>query len=242
MKEDDRFRRKLMESVDEETLQWAQRTSREFAKRMSYYRCAMLEAKTRFQVLNEEYLLEHGRTPINSIQTRLKTLPSIQEKLERKQIPFDLSVIEQRLDDIAGVRVICTFPEDVYTMAQAFLDQTDVQLIRRKDYIQAPKENGYRSLHLIVALPVHLSSGKRMTKVEIQLRTIAMDCWASLEHQLRYKRDNEFTEEMARELYECAQLSAALDQRMDSLRKSVSKLSSEELSGTAPAGTDKTMR
>jgi len=228
MDHEDRFRLKLMEAVDEETLEWAQKASREFAKRMSYYKCAMLEVETRFHVLNEEYVLEHGRSPMNSIKSRLKTLPSLREKLERKHIPFDVDTLEQQINDIAGVRVICSFPEDVYTMANAFLAMDDIEVLQRKDYINNPKHNGYRSLHLIVAIPVHLAEGKRMTKVEIQLRTIAMDFWASLEHQLRYKQDNAFTEEMAAELYECAQLSAALDIRMDNLRKSVQEMNDRE--------------
>ena len=228
MDHEDRFRLKLMEAVDEETLEWAQKASREFAKRMSYYKCAMLEVETRFHVLNEEYVLEHGRSPMNSIKSRLKTLPSLREKLERKHIPFDVDTLEQQINDIAGVRVICSFPEDVYTMANAFLAMDDIEVLQRKDYISNPKPNGYRSLHLIVAIPVHLAEGKRMTKVEIQLRTIAMDFWASLEHQLRYKQDNAFTEEMAAELYECAQLSAALDIRMDNLRKSVQEMNDRE--------------
>ena len=228
MDHEDRFRLKLMEAVDEETLEWAQKASREFAKRMSYYKCAMLEVETRFHVLNEEYVLENGRPPVNSVKSRLKTLPSLREKLERKHIPFNVDTLEQQINDIAGVRVICSFPEDVYTMANAFLAMDDIEVLQRKDYISNPKHNGYRSLHLIVAIPVHLAEGKRMTKVEIQLRTIAMDFWASLEHQLRYKQDNAFTEEMAAELYECAQLSAALDIRMDNLRKSVQEMNDRE--------------
>ena len=228
MKEDEKFRLKMMETVDEETMEWAQKASTEFAKRMSYYKCAMLEVETRFNVLNEEYILEHGRAPVNSIKSRLKTLPSLREKLERKNIPFDVDTMEEQLNDIAGVRVICSFPEDVYTMANAFLAMDDIEVLQEKDYIKNPKPNGYRSLHLIVAIPVYLAGGKRMTKVEIQLRTIAMDFWASLEHQLRYKQDNEFTEEMATELYACAQLSAALDLRMDKVRKSVQEHNSRE--------------
>lgn len=228
MKEDEKFRLKMMETVDAETLEWAQKASTEFAKRMSYYKCAMLEVETRFNVLNEEYILEHGRAPVNSIKSRLKTLPSLREKLERKNIPFDVDTMEEQLNDIAGVRVICSFPEDVYTMANAFLAMDDIEVLQEKDYIKNPKPNGYRSLHLIVAIPVYLAGGKRMTKVEIQLRTIAMDFWASLEHQLRYKQDNEFTEEMATELYACAQLSAALDLRMDKLRKSIQEHNSRE--------------
>ena len=217
------LRQKMMAAMDEETMQQAQAVSKEFAKLMVYYKCAMLEVQTRFTVLNEAYILEHGRAPVSNIKTRLKTIPSIREKMERRSIPFSLEAMEEGLNDIAGVRVICTFPEDVNTMANTFLQQDDVVLLRKKDYITNPKPNGYRSLHLIIAIPVHLADGKRMTKVEIQIRTIAMDFWASLEHQLRYKRANEFTEEMAQELYECAQLSAALDNRMDHLRRSVHK-------------------
>lgn len=228
MHSDDRFRQKLMDAVDDETLIWAQRTSKEFAKRMSCFKCAMLEVETRFHVLNQEYILEYNRAPVNSIKSRLKTLPSLKEKLERYNIPFDLETMEERLDDIAGVRIICSFPEDVYTMAEAFLSQDDVQLLQKKDYIQNPKPNGYRSLHLIVAIPVHLAGGKRMTKVEIQIRTIAMDFWASLEHQLRYKSDHALTDEMASELYECARLSAALDVRMDNLRKNIQQQNDQE--------------
>ena len=221
MPDDERLRQKMLAAVDEETMLRAQTVSKEFAKLIVYYKCAMLEVQTRFTVLNEEFALEYGRTPVNSIKTRLKTLPSIREKMERRNIPFSFDSMEEELNDIAGVRVICAFPEDVNIMANAFLKQDDVVLLQKKDYITNPKPNGYRSLHLIVALPVHLADGKRMTKVEIQIRTIAMDFWASLEHQLRYKRANEFTEEMARELYECARLSATLDNRMDNLRKNV---------------------
>lgn len=188
----------------------------------------MSDAEIEQAIRDEEYILEHGRAPVNSIKSRLKTLPSLREKLERKNIPFDVDTMEEQLNDIAGVRVICSFPEDVYTMANAFLAMDDIEVLQEKDYIKNPKPNGYRSLHLIVAIPVHLAGGKRMTKVEIQLRTIAMDFWASLEHQLRYKQDNEFTEEMATELYACAQLSAALDLRMDKLRKSVQEHNSRE--------------
>ena len=207
---------------------WVQKKSREYVKLMSYYKSAMMEVETRFHALNEEHIFEYDRAPVSSIKTRLKTLHSVQEKMVRRNIPFTLEEMENQLHDIAGVRVICTFPEDVYTMANAFLMQEDIVLLERKDYIAKPKANGYRSLHLIVAVPVHLAGGKRMTKVEIQIRTIAMDFWASLEHQLRYKRDVVFTDEMAEELYQCAELSAQLDNRMDSLRKSIRQDKKEE--------------
>lgn len=224
MKEDSSFLLRIPTEADEQVLKRIKADTKKMAKTLSYYKCAMLEVETRFNVLNEEYLLEQGRSPINSVKSRLKTLPSLQEKLERRNLPFSMEVIETEIHDIAGVRVICGFPEDVRVIAEAFLKQDDIVLLQKKDYITNPKANGYRSLHLIVSVPIYLSSGKRMTKVEIQLRTIAMDFWASLEHQLRYKQDTVFTEEMARELLECAQLSATLDRRMDDLRKSVQEV------------------
>ena len=202
---------------------------------MSYYRCAMVEVETRFNVLTQEHILEHDRNPISTVKSRLKTLPSIEEKLNRRGFPLSVSSAEENLDDIAGVRVICSFPEDVYTMADAFLSQDDVVLLARKDYIKEPKPNGYRSLHLVVAIPIYLTHEKRMIKVEIQMRTIAMDFWASLEHQLRYKKDTVFTPAMADELYRCAQLSAALDLRMENLRKSVQTQVLQEAEGRSNA-------
>ena len=190
---------------------------------MTYYRCAMMEIETKLNVLNEEFSLAFERNPINSIQTRLKTLESIMGKLTRRNLPVTLSAIEENLSDIAGLRVICSFPEDVYMLSEALLKQDDVELIEMKDYIKNPKPNGYRSLHLIVAIPIFLAKEKRIMRVEIQLRTIAMDCWATLEHQLKYKKDNEFTNEMEKELIECARLSAELDEKMDKLRNEINK-------------------
>lgn len=195
--------------------------SLKFQKLMSYYRCAIMEIETKFKVLNEEYSIQHDRNPISGIQSRLKKFPSIAEKVQRKGIEFTAESIEENLNDIAGVRVICSFEEDVYTLADALLRQDDITLIRKKDYIKNPKLNGYRSLHLIVAVPIFLGNEKRIMKVEIQLRTIAMDCWASLEHQLRYKKNNKSSEEIEEELIECAKLSFDLDERMDRLRESI---------------------
>ena len=178
-----------------------------------------MEVETKFNVLNEEYSLQYDRNPISSIKTRLKSPISIKEKLERNHFPVTTESIENNLADVAGIRVICSFPEDVYALANALLRQDDIQLVKKKDYIKNPKENGYRSLHLIVAVPIFLSCEKRIMHVEIQLRTIAMDFWASLEHQIRYKKDTEFTEDMMKELYECARVSAELDMCMDELRK-----------------------
>ncbi len=219
--DESRLIEKVKSLADQQTIEWMEKKSKELVKLMAYYRCALMEIETKFNVLNVEFSLQHDRNPINSIKSRLKSLPSIQDKLERKHLPMTLKAIEENLNDVAGVRVICAFPEDVYTLANALLKQDDIELIDRKDYIQNPKPSGYRSLHLIVSVPIFLENEKRIMKVEIQLRTIAMDCWASLEHQLRYKKDFAFTEEMADELYSCAQISADLDRRMDALRKAV---------------------
>ncbi len=193
----------------------------EYTRLMSYYRCAMMEVETKFNVLNEEFSLRNDRNPINSLKSRLKNPVSIKEKLNRKGLPTGIKEIEENIDDIAGVRVICSFVDDVYMLADALLKQDDITLIERKDYILSPKPNGYRSLHLIVSVPIFLATEKRSMKIEIQLRTIAMDCWASLEHQLRYKKDVEFTEEMSKELLQCANLSAKLDEKMNNLRNKV---------------------
>lgn len=191
----------------------------QFNTLMAYYRCAMMEIETKFNVLNEQFSLQYDRNPINGMKTRLKSLFSIREKLAGKGLPLSVNAIEENLSDIAGVRVICSFTDDVYLLRDALLKQDDITLICEKDYIKNPKPNGYRSLHLIVSVPIFLSHEKRSMKVEIQLRTISMDSWASLEHQLRYKKDFEFSEKMAKELLHCANLSAELDNRMDRLRE-----------------------
>lgn len=221
IQEDGNIKMQMFEKIDDQTLDWMHQKSMEFIKLMSCYKCAMMEIETKFNVLNEEYSFKFDRNPISSIKTRLKSLPSIQKKMKQRGLEPDLSSLEKNLNDIAGVRVICAFPEDVYVLSEALLRQDDITLIEMKDYIANPKANGYRSLHMIVETPIFLTQGKRMMKVEIQLRTIAMDFWASLEHQMRYKKDVEFTPEMADELYRCAETSAELDRRMDALRKSI---------------------
>ncbi len=206
---------------EDEALSLIEDKAKPYTTLMSYYRCAMMEIETKFKVLNEEYSLAHDRNPINAIKTRLKSPSSIQEKLKRKNLPMTVQTVEEHLNDVAGVRVICNLPEDVYALAEAFLKQDDITLIEKKDYIANPKSNGYRSLHIIAAIPIFLAHEKRIMKAEIQLRTIAMDFWATLEHQLRYKKDAAFTEEMAEELLACATLSAELDLRMEAVRRKV---------------------
>ena len=190
-----------------------------FRMLMTYYRCAIKEVVTKFEVLDEEFSLQYDRDTISSIQSRLKSVSSIFGKLKRRGITATVENIEDKLADIAGIRVICPFLEDVYYLEKALLAQDDVQLIERKNYIENPKANGYRSLHLIIAVPIFLSKEKRIMKVEVQIRTIAMDSWASLEHQLRYKKDFVFTADMEDELKYCADISNDLDTRMDALRR-----------------------
>ena len=220
---DEVLKQRILSVVDDISVDWIKEKFNEFVRLMTYYRCAMTDIETKFNVLNEEYSLAYDRNPISSIKTRLKSFPSISEKLSRKGISNDIDSIEKNLNDVAGVRVICSFLEDVYSLADALLKQDDIILIEKKDYIKNPKPNGYRSLHIIVGIPKFLAHEKRVMKVEIQLRTIAMDFWASLEHQLRYKKETTFTADMAKELLNCAELSAELDNKMDSLRKAVLK-------------------
>lgn len=177
-----------------------------------------MEVSTKFNVLNEELSLQYDRNPIETIKTRIKSVDSIVEKLRRQNYPLNLTNIEEKLNDIAGVRVICSFPSDIYQLADAFLRQDDIHLINRKDYIKEPKPNGYRSLHLIVETPIFLHDQKRMMKVEVQFRTISMDWRASLEHKIRYKKDIPEQEYVNKELFECAEISAALDARMEQLQ------------------------
>lgn len=226
----DRFMRRTREKrgsldsiINESIIELSVPLMKSFDQSMAYYRCAIMEMETKLRVLNEEFSLQHDRNPISSIQSRVKSLISIKEKLEKNGKPFTVESIEENLNDVAGVRVICAFPDDVYTVANALLAQDDIILIRKKDYIENPKPNGYRSLHLIVEIPIFLANEKRMMKVEVQLRTIAMDSWATLEHQLRYKKDFAFTDEMAAELERCAEISAELDARMDALQNVVHK-------------------
>lgn len=198
-----------------------------FQRLMSYYRCAIMEVETKFRVLDVQLALEGENNPIETIKTRLKKPESILAKLQRRSLPLSLEAIEQNLFDIAGVRVICSFPEDIYKLADSLIRQDDVTLIERKDYIQTPKPNGYRSLHLIVETPIFLQQEKRMMKVEVQLRTIAMDFWASLEHKLRYKKELDShvdCEHISQKLRACADMSALLDNQMEAIRNQITGL------------------
>lgn len=190
---------------------------------MACYRCAILEVETKFRVLNEQLSLQYERNPIDNIESRLKSPESIYEKIERKHLPADIKSIEEHLSDVAGVRVVCSFVSDVYMLADYLLKQDDVTLVEIKDYIKNPKPNGYRSLHLVIEIPIFLTSGKKMMKVEVQIRTVAMDLWAGLEHKIYYKKrmGDEKAIKAAERLLRCAQMSAELDDEMQSIRNYV---------------------
>lgn len=206
--------------ADEEFSAMVERGFAPFRRLMVYYECAMMEIETKFRVLDAEYGLQHDRNPIESIKTRLKSRDSLNKKLARKGFPMSVESIEENIFDVAGVRVVCAFPEDLYTLSEALLAQDDVTLIERRDYVANPKPSGYRSLHLIVETPIFLESEKRPMKVEVQLRTISMNFWASLEHQLRYKKNlsEEDATAVAEELNRLAEDAAELDFRMQKLR------------------------
>ena len=197
----------------------------EYRKIKLLYRSALKEIRTKLEILNDEFRLVHQYNPIEHIESRLKTDESITRKLMRKGKEITVENIQKYIDDIAGVRVICSFPDDIYQLAESFLKQDDITLIERKDYIKNPKPSGYRSLHLIIQVPIFLQNEKKMVNVEVQFRTIAMDFWASLDHKMRYKKElsSEEVEIIQEELYDCARQSAALDERMQGIRDRITK-------------------
>jgi putative GTP pyrophosphokinase len=193
---------------------------------MTYYRCALMEVETKFKVLDEEFSLSHDRNPIEYIKTRIKTPESIRKKMRTLQIPRNVDSLEKNIHDIAGIRIICQFVDDIYVLADCLLAQDDVTLIEKKDYIANPRESGYRSLHLIIEVPIFLHNEKRQMKVEVQLRTIAMDFWASLEHRIMYKKEinSERANNISGELKNCAETSVWLDLKMQDIRNNIERM------------------
>ena len=216
-----------LSETDAEILESLHLQAQQYGKLMAYYRSALMELETKFNVMNEEFKLLHDREPIVSMSSRVKKPMSIKQKLERMSLPLSFESLENGLHDIAGLRVVCSFLDDVYMLEKAFLAQDDVTLIKRKDYIANPKENGYRSLHLIVQTPIFLVKEKRMMTAEIQLRTIAMDCWATLEHQIQYKKEKATPAELE-ELRRCAEIGAEMDHRMEQIWKKQQIRTAEE--------------
>ncbi len=201
----------------EHTPQWPvemEALIRDFVDLRCRYRAALTEVKTKLDILNEEFRVRYSRIPIHHMESRIKSPASIAEKLHRKGLEPTAENAVRHLTDIAGVRVVCAYRDDVYTIAQLLTSQDDIRLLRSRDYIKEPKENGYRSLHLIVEIPVFLSTGKQYLPVEVQIRTIAMDFWASLEHRIRYKVAFTVPEDLNRELFDAAQRIAEVDEDM----------------------------
>ena len=196
----------------------------QFTELEHLYESAIHEVKTKLEILDSEFKTKYDYNPIHHIEDRLKSPRSIMEKLQRKGKPFNSENARAMLNDIAGVRVICNYIEDIYAVAEFLTKQDDVTLLKTKDYIKSPKPNGYRSLHLVIQTPVFLSDGKELVNVEVQIRTIAMDFWASLEHQLKYKTDSEVSAELAQQLKDCAETIAATDIKMQSIYQTLKEI------------------
>lgn len=190
---------------------------RQYHQIMFLYEAGINQLESRINILKKEFQFSNDRNPIENVESRIKSKESILLKLKRKGLPMTVSALTNNIRDIAGIRVICPFIEDVYNVARMLIKQKDVELIEAKDYILNPKENGYRSLHLIVTVEVQFSNQAKKIPVEIQIRTIAMNFWASTEHQLRYKKDREFTDEVQKELKECADIMAEADKIMQNI-------------------------
>ena len=191
---------------------------------MMGYACAIKEINTKFEVLDTEFEVRYKRNPISSIETRLKSQTSILEKMARLGIAPSRENIENNLNDIAGIRVICSYIDDIYFLADALTKQDDIKLIKRKDYISNPKPNGYRSLHLIVSVPIFFAESSKEVKAEVQIRTIAMDFWASLEHQIKYKKNVKNADKVIARLKECADEIAHVDETMQQIRVEMDKI------------------
>lgn len=213
----------LPENANDTLLEQGIAQLQEYQAMRQLYNGAIREITTKLENLDDEFSTRYAHNPIHHMESRLKSLKSIVGKLQRKGLPLTLASAQKELYDIAGVRVICNYIDDIYDLADMLCGQGDVAVLRRRDYIQEPKPNGYRSLHLTVRIPVFLSTGSVGVPVEIQIRTIAMDFWASLEHQLRYKAEHTVPPSLRAQLKACAEESAALDLRMQEIYRQLPK-------------------
>lgn len=185
------------------------------------YRFALEEVKIKIGILNDEFHYIHDYNPIEHVKSRIKSPESILEKLNRKNVEPSLSSIRQNIKDIAGMRIVCSFVSDIYTLAEMLDQQKELEIVDYKDYIQHPKPNGYQSLHLIVQVPVHMTDRVEKVLVEIQIRTIGMEFWASLEHKIDYKYNREVPRRLKNELRDVAKVVADLDRRMEKLNQEI---------------------
>lgn len=194
------------------------------------YNSAIKQLTIKFEILNDEFKVKYERSPIHHIESRLKSQTSIVKKLLKRGKDLSLESARENINDIAGVRVVCCYIDDVYAVADMLLRQSDIKLIKEQDYIKHPNYNGYRSLHLDIQIPIYLSEKTELVRVEVQLRTVAMDFWASLEHKMRYKKNiaPDQIKFLQDELSDCAKQSAALDERMQNIRNVIIQNSPEE--------------
>lgn len=195
---------------------------------MFLYNAALKEVSTKLEILNDEFQHVHQYNPIEHIKTRIKTPESIVNKLKRNGFETSIENMVKHINDIAGVRIICSFTSDIYQLAEMIGNQSDLKVLSIKDYIKNPKDSGYKSYHMLVAVPIYLSDSVVETKVEIQIRTIAMDFWASLEHKIYYKMEGKAPAYISEDLKECADMVAALDDKMLSLNEAIQKCLREE--------------
>lgn len=220
--------------VEEQDLQLPQASDyldieKQYKQMMFFYEAGVHQITAKLEILNREFQFCNDRNPIENVKSRIKSQDSILRKMRKKGMPLTFSCMMNNIKDIAGIRVICPFITDVYQIARLLISQPDIELLEIKDYIREPKENGYRSLHMIVTVNVHFSDMERKVPVEIQLRTIAMNFWASTEHQLRYKKDRLFTEEMHQQLKECADIMAQADEKMQQLAENLNVSDAESM-------------
>ena len=202
--------------------------TKQYQELMMMYNCAMKEVRTKLEILNDELSVSNERNPIEFISSRIKKPMSVASKLQKQGQAVTVEAVEKYVHDVAGIRVICSFVDDIYTVANMLIRQDDITLVKVKDYIKTPKENGYRSLHLIVEIPVFFSDMKKQMRVEVQIRTIAMDFWASLEHDLKYKKDVQNEDEIMRELKSCADVISQTDLKMLNIRNKIQLSQSQD--------------
>lgn len=208
--------------MDQEGFNLLYRNYQEFQVLEHLYKAAVEEVTMRLNVLNDEFAVTYQRSPIHHIESRLKSTRSIVEKLRRKNVPVTLESARKNINDIAGIRVVCSYIDDVYAVEEMLMRQNDIQLVKRQNYIAHPNYNGYRSLHLDMKVPIFLSDRTEYVLVEIQIRSVAMDFWASLEHDLRYKADlNDLPEGIDEEMLQCADEIAAIDVKMQDMFKRI---------------------
>lgn len=200
----------------------------DFQELMVKYNCAIREVRTKLEVLNDDLRIKNGRSPIESISYRIKKPASIIKKMNKRGFPISITSIQNTLNDIAGIRVVCSFIDDIYSVAEMLAYQDDITIIETKDYIKNPKPNGYRSYHMIVEIPVFFSDKKEPMRVEVQIRTIAMDFWASLEHQLKYKQEINNEQDIVEKLRKCADVISQVDNEMQNIRRDIEENSTDE--------------